>query len=110
METQDEFCKHYRDLLDGTYDCVDRIVLNAYFPFAQSPGGFRTWWRRLMGDDSTLDNAHLMRFAGRFSRRIHAYAKDKHIPVIACHQEDERKHEIAERYIPENPKARGYCT
>ena len=36
-----------RDLLTGSYDCVDRIVLNAYFPMGHSPGGFRIWWRRL---------------------------------------------------------------
>ena len=35
-----------RDLLTGSYDCVDRIVLNAYYPMGHSPGGFRTWWRR----------------------------------------------------------------
>jgi hypothetical protein len=28
------------------------------------------WWRALTGSDETLDNTHLMRLAGRFSRRI----------------------------------------
>ena len=28
----------YADLLIGRYDCVDRIILNAYFPLACSPG------------------------------------------------------------------------
>jgi hypothetical protein len=27
----DRLSSLYQDLLDGTYDCVDRIVLNAYF-------------------------------------------------------------------------------
>src|SRR5690349_22160196 len=35
----------YQDLLGGSYDCVDRIVLNAYFRMGHSPGGFRVWWR-----------------------------------------------------------------
>jgi hypothetical protein len=35
----------YRDLLSGSYDCVDRIVLNAYFRMGHDPGGFRVWWR-----------------------------------------------------------------
>ena len=26
----DELSDYYADLLDGSYDCVDRIVLNAY--------------------------------------------------------------------------------
>src|SRR6476620_1719042 len=60
----------YRDLLGGSYDCVDRIVLNAYFRMGHDPGGFRVWWRALTGSDETLENAYLMRLAGRFSRRI----------------------------------------
>ena len=63
------------DLLTGSYDCVDRIVLNAYYPLGHNPGGFRTWWRRLHDDgDEHLDNAHLMRMAGRFARRVRASA------------------------------------
>src|SRR5260370_41197105 len=31
------------------YDCVDRIVLNAYYPMGNTAGGFRTWWRRMIG-------------------------------------------------------------
>ena len=29
--TNDLSCD-YAELLEGTYDCVDRVVLNAYFP------------------------------------------------------------------------------
>jgi hypothetical protein len=99
---RDEFSDYYADFLDGAYDCVDRIVLNAYFRFAQSPGGFRLWWRSLEGSDDQLDNAHLMRMAGRFSRRVRAHAKAHQIPVIDCGS-DERKHEIAEQYLPKDP-------
>src|ERR1700726_3116598 len=74
----------YRDLLGGSYDCVDRIVLNAYFRMGHDPGGFRVWWRALTGSDETLENAYLMRLAGRFSRRIRGYAKAHDIPVIDC--------------------------
>jgi len=65
----------YQDLLNGSYDCVDRIVLNAYFPMGHSPDGFRWWWRALTGSDDTLHNTYLMRMAGRFSRRLRGYAK-----------------------------------
>jgi hypothetical protein len=72
----DQLTERYRNLLDGGYDCVDRIVLNAYFTVCHSGGGFRHWWRRLMdGSDEQLDNAHLMRMAGRFSRRVRGFAK-----------------------------------
>ena len=37
----------YQDLLGGSYDCVDRILLNAYFRMGHHPGGFRVWWRAL---------------------------------------------------------------
>jgi hypothetical protein len=43
----DGFSKRYGDLLYGSYDCVDRIVFNAYYPLGHNPDGFRTWWRRL---------------------------------------------------------------
>jgi len=36
----DGFSERYRDLLTGSYDCVDRIVLNAHFPLGHNPGGF----------------------------------------------------------------------
>jgi hypothetical protein len=68
----------YQDLLGGSYDCVDRIVLNDYFRMGHDPGGFRIWWRAITGSDETLDNAHLMRLAGRFSRRVRGYANAQH--------------------------------
>jgi hypothetical protein len=88
----------YQDLLIGSYDCVDRIILNAYFRMGHSPGGFRAWWQALTGSEDTLDNAHLMRMAGRFSRRIRGYAKAHNIPVIDC-SVGERKHDIAEEWL-----------
>jgi hypothetical protein len=48
----------YQDLLGGNYDCVDRIVLNAYFRMGHDPGGFRVWWRALTGSDETLENVY----------------------------------------------------
>ncbi len=103
----DDLSASYGDLLDGTYDCVDRIVLNAFDPVCHSPGGFRCWWRRLNGgSDAELDNAHLMRMAGRFSRRVRAFAKARGIPVIDC-EKGERKHEIAEEHLRENPGVQG---
>src|SRR6266536_600376 len=95
----DDFCERYGDLLSGSYDCVDRIVLNAYYPLGHNPGGFRTWWRRLHGgSEEHLDDTHVMRFAGRFARRVRAYAAAGGIPVIDCRR-GERKHRIAEEYL-----------
>src|SRR6266508_2523263 len=95
----DELSERYGDLLAGTYDCVDRIVLNAYNSLCYSPGGFRVWWRRLHnGSEEQLDNTHLMRMAGRFARRLRASAKARGIPVIDC-KRGERKHLTAEEYL-----------
>jgi hypothetical protein len=85
----DDFTERHRDLLTGWYDCVDRIVLNAYYPMGNTAGGFRTWWRRLVGGsdaeaDAVLDNAHLMRLAGRYARRVRAWAAGNAVPVIDC--------------------------
>jgi hypothetical protein len=74
----------YQDLLTSSYDCVDRIVLNGYYRMGHEPAGFRIWWRRLTGSDETLDNNHRMRLAGRFSRRVRAYAQAHQIPRIDC--------------------------
>jgi hypothetical protein len=103
----DDFSERYGDLLTGSYDCVDRIVLNAYFPLGHSPGGFRVWWRRLHGDcEDELDNTHLMRLAGRFSRRVRAFATAHQIPLIYC-KSGERKHLIAEDYLASHPVGPG---
>jgi len=95
----DEFSARYAELLTGSYDCVDRIVLNAYYPLGHNPGGFRTWWRRWHDDgDDSLDDAHLIRLAGRFARRVRGWARANGVPVIDC-VAGERKHRIAEDYL-----------
>jgi hypothetical protein len=96
----------YQDLLGGSYDCVDRIVLNAYFRNGHLPGGFRLWWRALTGSDETLENAYLMRLAGRFSRRLRGYAKAHDIPVIDC-SAGQRKHDLAEEYLAKTKVTQG---
>jgi hypothetical protein len=99
----DGLSQRYRELLIGWYDCVDRIVLNAYFPLGLSPGGFRVWWRRLHGgSDQQLDNTHLMRFAGRTARRLRTWGAANHVPVIVC-ERGERKHDLAEQYLATHP-------
>jgi hypothetical protein len=102
----DNLSQTYAELLDGVYDCPDRIVLNAYFRRGYIPGGFRLWWRDLHGSDVNLDNEHLMRMAGRFSRRVRAYGKKHGIPVIDC-KSGTRKHQIAQEHVPQDPAFKG---
>jgi hypothetical protein len=103
MIASDEFSQYYAELLQGTYDCVDRIVLNAFYPLGQTGGGVRSWWRRLYGDDSNLDDEHLREMAGTFSRRLHAFCAKQGIPIIEAQARD-RKHELAQPYQPNDPK------
>lgn len=106
MDATDDFTTYYAELLEGRYDCVDRMVLNAYFSMGQTGGGLRCWWRDLHGDDSTLDDKHLTEMAGTFSRRVSAYC-DKHgIPLIEA-QAGDRKHELAQAHVPDDPEFQG---
>ena len=109
MAPSDSFCRHYAEYLDGWYDCVDRIVLNGFFTVGQTGGGFRTWWRSVFGSDDSLDDAHLMRWAGRFSRRLRAWAKQEIIPILEA-RKDDRMHATAEKLRPRDPGKRGvFC-
>jgi hypothetical protein len=96
----------YPDLLDGIYDCVDRLVLRAYDRFIQQPGGFRVWWRRWQGSDEQLDDAHLMRVAGRFARRVKAWAAEASVPVIFSGA-GQRKEFISQAHLPADPAFQG---
>jgi hypothetical protein len=49
MNPQDNYTIHHKKLLDGHYECADRIVLNDYFPLGQLDGDFRHG-----GADSTV--------------------------------------------------------
>lgn len=107
MLAKDPLTQGYADLLDGSYDVVDRIVLNAYFTMGQQGGGFRTWWRELHdGKDDELDETHLMRMAGRFSRRLHGWAEKHQVPVVHC-AAGERKGDLAQDYLPKDPNFEG---
>ena len=86
MENRDKLTEHYEPLLQGTYDSVDRLVLNAYCPLLLNPGGLRYWYRLLYGEDDTLSTARLMRFAGRSKRRIEAFCKKEQIPLLSFKQ------------------------
>ena len=99
MKTKDTLTAHYMPLLEGSYDCIDRIVLNAYCPMLLCAGGLRNWYRTMEGSDEQMSDATLMRYAGRFSRRVQAFCQQKDIPFIhfKC---GERKHEEAEKLRP----------
>jgi len=94
----DQLSTTYSDLLEGSYDCVDRVILNAYFGRGQFGAGFRLWRRALNGSDENLDDNHLMRMAGRFSGRLRAWAKENQIAVVYS-SPGEHKHNLASEYL-----------
>lgn len=101
----DDFTAYYASLLDGAYGCEDRIVVNAYYPLGQTPGGFRTWWRRFQRDEE-LTTKRLLRLAARFSRSARAWAREHGVPVIFC-RKGEKKHKLADQHLPKDPHFRG---
>ena len=50
------------------------------------------------GSDDQLDRTHLTRMAGRFARRVKAWAAANQVPVIYC-TAGQRKHLIAGEYL-----------
>ena len=88
---ENEISKAYAELLEGSYDSVDRIVINGYFRAGQLAGGLRIWWQALYGGDEELDDAHLMRMAGRLRRRLQGYCEQHGIPLLEC----ERQHDAS---------------
>ena len=102
----DDLSSYYADLLEGAYDCVDRIVVNAYFPLGQTGGGLRSWWRVWQGGEKTLSDAGMKAIAGDFARRLKAWCQKQRIPFIEC-QGGEQKHVLAESLLPQDPKFRG---
>ncbi len=97
--------QHEGRLLEGSYDCVDRVVLNAYFGMGQNGGGFRVWWRALCGSDDSLDDNHLM----RISRRLRAWANENKVRVVYC-APGEDKHKMAEQNISPRTKPGPDCS
>lgn len=106
MARVDDFTSYYSEHLTGSYDSIDRIVLNGYNPFCMTGGGMRCWWRQLHGGDDNLDDEHLRKMAGDFSRRIRSYAKTNDIPLIHC-VSGERKGEIAQQHLPQDESFQG---
>ncbi len=106
MSLPDEFSSYVADLLDGRYDCVDRIVLNGYFLMGQTSGGLLTWWNQLY-PGAPLDQKRLEQMAGGFSRRVQAFARKHNLPLIYCPLGDKTKHQRAEKLLPKDPAFQG---
>lgn len=106
MSLADDFSTYVANLLDGRYDCVDRIVVNGYFCLGQTSGGLLTWWNRLY-PGTPVDQKRLEHMAGDFSRRVHAFAKAHTIPILHCAIGDHTKHARAEKLLPRDPAFHG---
>ena len=106
MTTPDAFAAYHADLIEDSYDCVDRLLVNCYCLMGQTGGGFRSFWRLWKGDDSGLTDQALRQVAGDFSRRLHAYCLNQDIPCIDC-APGEKKFEIARELRPSDPAFKG---
>ena len=106
MDAPDDFTDYYMEDIEGYYDSPDRIVIKAFNPYPNSPGGFREWWRKLYGTDNNLDRKQMMRMAGRFGETVRKYAFRNNIPYVKA-ENGERKDEISERHLPSDPEFAG---
>jgi hypothetical protein len=76
-------CAPNQNPLSGSYDCVDRILLNAYFRM-EIVEWFPAWWRVLTGSDEVQEDAHPKEIPRRSRRCIHGHTKTHKIAVIDC--------------------------
>ena len=106
IKPPDDFSTYHASLLEGSYDCVDRITVNAFYPMGQTGGGTRLWWRDWKGDEKTLSDAGMKAVAGDFSRRLQSWCRKHRIPFIEC-RAGEEKHVLAESLLPKDRKFRG---
>jgi hypothetical protein len=102
----DEFSSYVAELLQGSYDCVDRIALRAYYRLAQTSGGFLTWWNNLSAEKFPTQEA-LRRMAGDFARRVKAFSQKHNIPLQYCEIGDRTKYQTAEKARPSDPTFQG---
>lgn len=65
-------------------------------------GGVRNWYRIMAGDDKDISDATMIRFAGRFSRRVQSFCEKKQISFVPF-ATGERKHIEAESLKPLDP-------
>lgn len=106
MPLPDDFSNYVSELLQGSYDCVDRIALRAYFRLAQTSGGLLTWWDRLFPDKAPTQE-YLRRMAGDFARRVKAFSEKHKIPLQHCDTGEKNKYEKAEKARPKDPHFQG---
>lgn len=106
MNSTDDLTRELSELLEGHYDCMDRIALNGFFPLGSTSGGLLTWWNALTGREP-LDEKKLRAFSGTFSRRLRAWGEKNGVPVIDFAIGDKTKHEHAEKLQPKDPAFTG---
>jgi len=94
------------DTIKAIVTAAAQVFIMSTSGWGNAPGGSRARWQTLTGSDTTLDNAHLMCMAGRFSRRLQASARAHAIPGINC-PVGERKHDLAEEYLAKTEVTQG---
>jgi hypothetical protein len=106
MTAPDDLTRELSGLLEGHYDCMDRITLNGFFRLGSTSGGLLTWWNALTGSQP-LTQDKLRAFPGAFSRRVRAWAEKNAVPVVDFATGDKSKHERAEKLQPQDPAFTG---
>jgi hypothetical protein len=106
VKPADDFSTYLAQFLEGSYDCLDRITVNAFYQLGQTGGGIRSWWRKWKGSDKGLSDAGMKAVAGDFGRRVKAWCDKHRVPFVNCYA-GEDKRQIAQSLLPKDPKFQG---
>jgi hypothetical protein len=86
-------------------ECIDRMYLNLYVPYLQTPGGVAAFWREHRGY-CFASSALMAPMTARFVDRIKQFARDEGIDLVDF-KKGERKEDVAKRYLAKFPAAEG---
>jgi len=86
----------YRDHLELSYTCIDRIYLRGYVSLLQTCGGFRCWAQQLRPNEP-VSQSWINSLVRRFHTNVKRFADEHMIPVLQA-KLGMRKHLVADEH------------
>ncbi|HEY6218537.1 MAG TPA: hypothetical protein VIV65_00685 [Gemmatimonadaceae bacterium] len=86
----------YRDHLELSYTCIDRIYLRGYVSLLQTCGGFRCWAEKLCPNEP-VTQSWIHALVRRFHVNVKRFADEHGIPVLQA-EHGMRKHLVADEH------------
>src|ERR1051325_9851640 len=89
----------YRDHLELSYTCIDRIYLRGYVSLLQTCGGFRCWAEKLCPNEP-VTQSWIHALVRRFHVNVKRFADEHGIPVLQA------EHGMRKHLVPDEHRAR----